>query len=58
MMKTWLVDYEKESGLKTFASVEAETKEDAVRIFRSKGLSWLGTDFGTVKILAVTERMA
>lgn len=55
-MKTYIIDFITESGHKDYRCVDAASPEEAVAIFRSAGRSWLGVDFATVEITAVTER--
>ena len=55
-MKKFIIDFITESGRKDFICVNASTPESAVEVFRSSGISWTGTDFETVEIIAVNER--
>lgn len=55
-MSTYIIDYKTETGRSDFQSVHADTAEQAVNIFRSAGISWLGTNFATVEITGVAVR--
>ena len=58
-MKTidkYVIDYAHE-GRRNFITVEADSPEDAVRIFRSAGIDgWTGIDFADYEIIAVSPR--
>lgn len=55
-MNTYIIDYKTETGRSDFQCVEADTPEQAERIFRGAGRSWTGTNFATVEITAITKR--
>lgn len=55
-MKTYIIDYKTETGRSNFQCVEATSPDHAVKIFRNAGTSWLGTNFATVEITAISER--
>lgn len=55
-MRTYIIDYKTETGRNDFQCVEARDEAHAVEIFRNAGTSWLGTNFATVEVTAVSAR--
>lgn len=56
-MKRYLIDYTRPDGSENFIGVDAETAEDAARIFHSAGIDgWYGYDYADYVITAITER--
>ena len=58
-MNRYMIDYTRPDGSEDFIGVDAETAEDAARIFHSAGIDgWHGYDYADYAITAVTFRCA
>ena len=56
-MKRWIIDYLTATGREDFKIVEAETLDDALRIFRGAGVDgWTGQNFASSEVTAISER--
>lgn len=56
-MNRYLVDYTRPDGSTNFIGVDAETEQDAIRIFHNAGIDgWYGWDYAEYTVDAVTFR--
>ena len=55
-MKTFIIDY-RCNGRKDWRTIQAESKDEALRIFRSAGVDgWTGVPFDVYEAILVSER--
>lgn len=56
-MKTYIIDYTRPDGRRSFSTVHCDSEAEAIRIFQSRGIDgWSGYNYSQYKIDKIAER--